>query len=85
MTVRLITLLSYLVFSSPTYNLRYRLHHLPIPRFNGIAHVYSVTMGRLAFADSPIWLSELQRVKLEEIVGASPRWRNSVASLIHII
>lgn len=70
MTNRLVALLSYLVFSSPTaFNLRYRLHHLPIKRFNGIAHMFTVTMSRLSFADSPTWLTEVQKVQLEQTMG----------------
>ncbi|KAJ3556421.1 hypothetical protein NM688_g2033 [Phlebia brevispora] len=66
-TNRLVALLTYLLFSSPTtYNLRYKLHHLPHRRFNGIAHIYTVTMSRLSFADPPGWLTEVQRVKLEQ-------------------
>ena len=68
MTLRLMALLTYLL-AAATYIVGYNLHHSPIRKFTGIGHAFAVTMCRFAFADHPRWLSPMQKLKMEQIVG----------------
>ncbi|KAI0700875.1 hypothetical protein BC835DRAFT_1325264 [Cytidiella melzeri] len=66
---RTIALLYYMVFTSPEpYSLSRKLHHTPHRQFNGIGHMFGVTMGRFSFADSPCWLNDADRVRFEQTV-----------------
>lgn len=66
-------LLHYLVFSPEQgLNLRHKLHHAPHRQFNGVSHMFVVTLGRLSFADPPdvenLGCDEKRR--LEQLAGA---------------
>ncbi|THH06652.1 hypothetical protein EW146_g9545 [Bondarzewia mesenterica] len=53
-TTQTLMLLHYLVFRpEQTLNLRHKLHHAPHKQFNGISHLFVVTLGRLSFAEPP--------------------------------
>ena len=63
-------LLQYLVFRPELpMNLRQKLHHAPHRRFNGIAHMFVLTLGRLSFADPPERLHSEGRETLEQLAG----------------
>jgi hypothetical protein len=67
---RAVVLLNYLVFSTePTSNLRQKLQHAPHRQFNGISYMFIVTFGTLSYADPPEWVSDKDRLELEQIRG----------------
>lgn len=51
------------------YNLRYKLHTPPQAVFNGLAHMFTVMIGRLSYADSPDWLPSDLQTEIEKITG----------------
>jgi hypothetical protein len=59
-----------LVFSiQPAFNLRHKFQHASRPQFNGIIHIFIVTLGRLSYADAPNWVEQKGREELEQIAG----------------
>ncbi|CAL1708263.1 unnamed protein product [Somion occarium] len=63
---RITSLLFYMVFTpSPRYSLAQRLHYTPARPFNGLAHMFTITMSRFAFADVPPWVSPEVKIMLE--------------------
>lgn len=48
--------------------LRERLECAP-RHFNGLVHIFVVTMGRLSFADVPEWVQEEDKQDLERVAG----------------
>jgi len=48
--------------------LRERLEHAP-RHYNGLVHLFVVTMGRLSFADVPEWVQEEDKQDLERVAG----------------
>lgn len=72
---RTVVLLNYLAFGTePTSNLRQKLHHAPHRLFNGITHVFIVTLGSLSYADPPAWISDEGKAELEQLVGTFSRF-----------
>ncbi|KAI0344600.1 hypothetical protein BDW22DRAFT_1066488 [Trametopsis cervina] len=65
---RTMTLLYYMVFSSPEpYQLNHKLHHIPHRQFNGIVHMFIVSMGRFGYADAPSWLGDEDKSRFEQV------------------
>jgi len=65
---RTLSLLSYMVMSSPSrFDLGQKLVNMHQRPYNGIEHMFIVTMGRFSFADSPEWLEGDARWQLEQI------------------
>ncbi len=85
---RTVALLYYMVFTpDPTapYDLSRKLRSVRHRHFNGIQHMFTVTMGRLTFADSPAWLTETQRIQFETTIGGCSQLLLSVISLTTLI
>ncbi|KAG0706096.1 hypothetical protein DFH29DRAFT_1025860 [Suillus ampliporus] len=61
-------LLHDLVFKAEAQRLRERLEHAP-RHYNGLVHIFIVTMGRLSFADAPEWVQEKDKQDLERVAG----------------
>lgn len=73
-TVRVINqtlyLLHRMVFTPrPIVNLRHKLYYAPQRQFNGLNHLFVVTMGRLSYADPAAWLSEPLKAEMEALAG----------------
>ena len=71
--MRIVVLLYHLftgVDSSAT-NLRHKLMVAPRRVYNGIWHMFTVTLGRISYAPPPESISPEDQVKLEQICGAS--------------
>lgn len=67
---RTVALLYHMVFTSPEpYRLNHVLHYTTHRQFNGIEHMFNVTMGRFSFADTPCWLNDTDRMRFEQIIG----------------
>jgi hypothetical protein len=67
---RTVVLLNYLVVcTEPTCNLRQKLQHAPHRQFNGISYMFIVTFGTLSYADPPKWVSDKDRIELEQMAG----------------
>ncbi|KAF9566680.1 hypothetical protein CPC08DRAFT_78057 [Agrocybe pediades] len=63
-----IVLLHYFVFGrNPCLNLHQKLQSTPSRLFNGLDHVFVVTLGRLAYIDPPSWMDETCRQELQYI------------------
>lgn len=63
-------LLNYLVFApDPNVNLALRLHQASHRQFNGISHMFVVTLGRLTYAEPPDEVGDEEKVVLEQIAG----------------
>lgn len=63
-------LLHHLVFTpDPNLNLALRLHQASHRQFNGISHMFVVTLGRLTYADPPDEVGEDEKAVLEQIAG----------------
>jgi hypothetical protein len=69
--IQTLNLLYHLVFASdPTFNLRHKLLQAAQLRpFNGLTHMFIVTLGRLSYADCPDWLGSNSKVDLEQAAG----------------
>jgi hypothetical protein len=67
-------LLHHLVFDAkPAFNLQHSLQvAAPHRRFNGITHMFIVTLGRLSYADPPEWVESAARAELEQLIGSCP-------------
>ncbi|KAG2146479.1 uncharacterized protein EDB93DRAFT_477741 [Suillus bovinus] len=62
-------LLHHLMFKAEApLRLRERLEHAP-RHYNGLVHLFVVTMGRLSFADVPEWVQEEDKQDLERVAG----------------
>lgn len=62
-------LLHHLMFKAEApFRLRERLEHAP-RHYNGLVHLFVVTMGRLSFADVPEWVQEEDKQDLERVAG----------------
>ncbi|KAG2150466.1 hypothetical protein DEU56DRAFT_977750 [Suillus clintonianus] len=62
-------LLHHLMFKAEAPpRLRERLEHAP-RHYNGLVHIFVVTMGRLSFADVPEWVQEEDKLDLERVAG----------------
>ncbi|KAG1734759.1 uncharacterized protein EDB91DRAFT_586936 [Suillus paluster] len=61
-------LLHNLVFKADAQRLRERLEHAP-RHYNGLVHLFIVTMGRLSFADAPEWVQEKDKLEMERVAG----------------
>ncbi|KAG2059002.1 hypothetical protein BDR06DRAFT_759554 [Suillus hirtellus] len=62
-------LLHHLMFKAETpLRLRERLERAP-RHYNGLVHLFVVTMGRLSFADVPEWVQEEDKQDLERVAG----------------
>jgi hypothetical protein len=58
------------VFSAgAVFNLRHKLVHAPHRQFNGIIHMFIVTLGRLSYADPPDWVDSSSKLELERLTG----------------
>jgi hypothetical protein len=74
MIAQALILLHHLVFNAqPTFNLQHCLQMASHRRFNGINHMFIVTLGRLSYADAPEWLEADARTELEQVAGVSDR------------
>lgn len=51
------------------FDLRYKLHTAPHVVFNGLAHMFTVMIGRLSYADPPDWLSVDMHSDIEKMTG----------------
>ena len=79
---RTVVLLNYLVFSAePTSSLRQKLQHAPHRQFNGISYLFIVTFGTLSYADPPEWVTDKDKIELEQIRGED-RFHTSTFDLI---
>ncbi|KIK67318.1 hypothetical protein GYMLUDRAFT_37407 [Collybiopsis luxurians FD-317 M1] len=61
-------LLHYLVFRfQPEITLKSKLQHAPHRWFNGIAHMFIVTFGRLSYAPIPEWMESQKKYELSAV------------------
>ncbi|THH05276.1 hypothetical protein EW145_g4910 [Phellinidium pouzarii] len=49
------------------FDFRQKLYHAPHSQFNGLAHMFIVTVGRLSYADPPEWLATELQAEVEKI------------------
>lgn len=72
--LRTIALLYHLVFTPPTpYDVATRLRRCTQRQFSGIFHVFTVVMGRFAFAFAPDWLDDERKQQVEEATEMTNR------------
>lgn len=72
--LRTIALLYHLVFSPPTpYDIAMRLRRCTQRQFSGIFHVFTVVMGRFAWAFAPDWLDDERRLQVEQAAEMTGR------------
>jgi hypothetical protein len=65
-----LVLLHHLVFGTePSFDLSHKLYHSPHRQFNGITHIFVVTLGRLSYAVTPDWVDASGRSELERMAG----------------
>ena len=71
-------LLHHLVLdTTPTFNLRHKLYSTYYRPFNGLTHMFIVTLGRLCYADLPGWMDEQGRQDLLLSTGGIPLYFTS--------
>jgi hypothetical protein len=63
--------LHHLIFSvQPTFILQHALEMAALHRrFNGVTHMFIVTMGRLSYSDLPKWIPGNVQVDLDQLAG----------------
>ncbi|OBZ67192.1 Regulator of nonsense transcripts UPF2 [Grifola frondosa] len=75
-TTRTVSLLYHLVLGgSSRFNLRQKLILVQNRFFHGISHMFTVTMGRLSYADTPEWVGERNQLQLEQMAGGRKYWK----------
>ncbi|EGN99743.1 hypothetical protein SERLA73DRAFT_179920 [Serpula lacrymans var. lacrymans S7.3] len=68
-TINQTLFLLYMLIFGPeaAFNLRHKLQVTPSRQFNGITHMFIVTLGRLSYTDPPEWIAAKDKVELEHI------------------
>ncbi|EJD02972.1 uncharacterized protein FOMMEDRAFT_168072 [Fomitiporia mediterranea MF3/22] len=52
---------------APDFDFRQKLYYVPHPMFNGLPHMFVVTIGRLSYADPPDWLNADLQTEIEKL------------------